>query len=223
MVTKLTVVFFIFSGDFMQIYVDFDDVVSETALHFSGLVKEMFGIYVPYGEIRFFNLQKAFALNDRQYTELMEKAHTPEILLSYEETPGASETIRKWMAAGHDVEIVTGRPFFSAPSTKRWLREHGLEDIKVIHVDKYGRQGMDTESKERALTVEEFSRMHFDFAVEDSPSALVHLEKMEGCRTAVFSRPWNVEGVPESNKFFRCSSWKEVDRLLEDYCREMKK
>lgn len=49
----------------MRVYVDFDDVVSETALHFSGLVKEMFGIDVPYSEIKYFNLQKAFALNDR--------------------------------------------------------------------------------------------------------------------------------------------------------------
>lgn len=204
----------------MHIYVDFDDVISETALHFSGLVKEMFGKDVPYGEIKFFNLQKAFDLTDPQYEELMEKAHTPEILLSYEETPGASETLRKWMAAGHEVEIVTGRPYFSAPSTRQWLKEHGLEKLKVIHVDKYGRQEVSSEMEDRALTVEEFSRMHFDFAVEDSPSALVHLEKMDGCKVAVFSRPWNMEGVKEDGKFCRCYSWHDVDRLMENCCGE---
>lgn len=153
---------------------------------------------------------------------MMEKAHTPEVLLSYVETPGAAKTLRKWMDAGHEVEIVTGRPYFSAPSTRQWLHDHELEDLKVIHVDKYGRQGITTESEDRALTVEEFSRMHFDFAVEDSPAALPYLEKMEGCKVAVFSRPWNESHVSENEKFTVCRSWVEINELFESYSKETK-
>ena len=36
----------------MKIYVDFDDILSETALYFSHLVKKMFGKYVPYEDMK---------------------------------------------------------------------------------------------------------------------------------------------------------------------------
>lgn len=202
----------------MHIYVDFDDILSETALHFSNLVKEMFGINVPYEEIKCFNLQQSFNLTDYQYLKLMEKAHTPEVLLSYKETPGASETLKKWIGKGNDVKIVTGRPYSSAEISRRWLKAHNLEGIEIIHVDKYGRQKIDFNSNNRALTVEEFLRLNFEFAVEDSPLALDHLAKMKDCQVAVLSRPWNVNCIPKNEKFIRCSTWHEIDLLFEKYC-----
>lgn len=50
----------------MKIYVDFDDILSETALYFSHLVKKMFGKYVPYENIKSFSLQKSFDLSDEE-------------------------------------------------------------------------------------------------------------------------------------------------------------
>ena len=81
----------------MKIYIDFDDVICETAKYFTKIAKELFGIDVPYRQVQFFNLQKSFDLSDEQYDKLMEAGHLPENLLSYEETPGASETIMKSM------------------------------------------------------------------------------------------------------------------------------
>ena len=77
----------------MKIYIDFDDVICETAEYFTKIAKDLFGIDVPYREIRFFNLQKSFDLDDEQYKKLMEIGHVPENLLSYKETPGAADTI----------------------------------------------------------------------------------------------------------------------------------
>ena len=51
----------------MKIYVDYDDCLCETARRFSRLVDELFGIDVPYENIRYFNLQKSFSLSDDQY------------------------------------------------------------------------------------------------------------------------------------------------------------
>ena len=79
----------------MKIYIDFDDVLCETAEYFTKIAKEMFGIDVPYRQVQFFNLQKSFDLNDEQYEALMKAGHLPENLLNYEETPGASEAINK--------------------------------------------------------------------------------------------------------------------------------
>jgi hypothetical protein len=81
----------------MNIYVDFDDCLCETARYFSGLAKEMFGLDIPYEQIHYFNLQKSFSLTDEQYDQMMIKGHRPEVLLSYEETPGAIQTINRWI------------------------------------------------------------------------------------------------------------------------------
>ena len=81
----------------MKIYIDFDDVICETAKYFTKIAKELFNIDVPYREVQFFNLQKSFDLSGEQYDELMKAGHIPENLLDYEETPGASEVINKWV------------------------------------------------------------------------------------------------------------------------------
>ena len=77
----------------MKIYIDFDDVLCETAKNFTKIAKELFGKDVPYSEVQFFNLKKTFDLNDEQYEELMRVGHLPEQLLNYEETPGASQLL----------------------------------------------------------------------------------------------------------------------------------
>ena len=45
----------------MNIYVDFDDCLCESGKFFSGLVREMFGLDVPYEKMQYFNLQQASA------------------------------------------------------------------------------------------------------------------------------------------------------------------
>ena len=56
----------------MKIYIDFDDVICETAKYFTKIAKELFGIDVPYRQVQFFNLQKSFDLSDVQYVKFME-------------------------------------------------------------------------------------------------------------------------------------------------------
>ena len=100
----------------MKVYIDFDDVLCETAKHFTKLAKELFGIDVPYRQVQFFNLKKTFDLSDEQYEEMMIAGHLPENLLNYEETTGAADTINKWVDEGHEIYIITGRPFNSSSS-----------------------------------------------------------------------------------------------------------
>ena len=117
----------------MKIYIDFDDVICETAKYFTKIAKELFD-----REVQLFNLQKSFDLSEEQYDELMKAGHIPENLLDYEETPGASEVINKWVDEGHEVSVVTGRPFDSYEPSRRWLDEHHLDRILIYFVDKYG-------------------------------------------------------------------------------------
>ena len=147
-----------------------------------------------------------------QYDELMKAGHIPENLLDYEETPGASEVINKWVDEGDEVFVVTGRPFDSYEPSRRWLDEHHLNRIPIYFVDKYGRE-MFKQDHTYNLTLEELYCMHFDFAIEDSPAAFEHVQHFKDCKVAVYDRPWNKQVEFPDESFVRCLDWKEIDRL----------
>ncbi len=197
----------------MNIYVDFDDCLCETARTFSTLVYDLFQIDVPYEKIKYFNLQQAFDLTDEQYEELMEKGHKPEILLSYEETPGAREVLNEWAGKGHTVSIITGRPFRSFEPSRQWLDQHGFRDIKLYCLNKYGRDGS-VYAGDYSLELEDYYKMHFDYAIEDSPTAFRFFDHLPDLNVLVFDRPWNqMPAFPGAN-YRRCYDWKKIKEIV---------
>lgn len=197
----------------MNIYVDFDDCLCETALHFTYLVKDLFDIDVPYEEIKYFDLQKSFSLTSEQYEEMMIKAHVPEVLLSYEETPGASETINSWIDQGHDVSIVTGRPDSAYEASRQWLDQHGLERVKLFCLNKYGRDSF-IKNSQFNLELDDYYKMHFDVAVEDSPKAFKFFDHLTELKVMVFDRPWNRECEFPGDGYTRCTGWNMISGLV---------
>ena len=195
----------------MNIYVDFDDCLCETARHFSGLAKDMFGTNVPYENINFFNLQKSFSLTDKQYEDMMAEAHKPEILLSYAETPGAADTLNSWVDEGHDVSVITGRPFNSYEPSREWLDRHGLGRIKLYCLNKYGRDSF-YQNTEYSLELEDYYKMHFDIAVEDSPHAFKFFDHLPDLKILVYDRPWNHNVELPGDNYIRCFDWNEIER-----------
>lgn len=200
----------------MKIYVDYDDCLCETARNFSDLAVEMFGKNVPYEKIRYFELDKSFDLNEEQFVQFMSKGHEPDVLLSYEETPGASEVINEWLSEGHDVSIITGRPFSSYEPSRQWLDRHGLKDVKLYCLNKYGRDGFIKDS-DFSLELEDYYRMKFDVAVEDSPKAFRFFDHLPDLKVMVYDRPWNRECELPGDNYTRCAGWelirKNVARL----------
>ena len=192
-----------------NIYVDFDDCLCETARYFSRLVASLYGLDVPYEKIKYFNLQKSFSLSDEKFENMMIKAHEPEELLSYEETPGAVETINEWINEGHNVKIITGRPSSAFDASRKWLNQHGLERTELFCLNKYGRSNFIKGSK-FTLELENYYKMPFDFAVEDSPAAFKFFEHLENLKVLVFDRPWNQEVELQGEKFKRCLNWNMI-------------
>lgn len=192
----------------MNIYVDFDDCLCESGKFFSGLVSEMFGLDVPYEKMRYFNLQQAFGLTDEQYRQLLVKGHEPERLLSYEETPGASDVINEWIRKGYDVSIITGRPYSSYEASRLWLDRHGMRDARMLIMDKYGRETA-ARKEDYILDPEDYYRMKFDYAVEDSPSAFRFFDHLPHLKVLVFDRPWNRTAELPDN-YTRCLGWEEI-------------
>ena len=197
----------------MRIYVDYDDCLCETARSFSEIAVEMFGKHIPYENIRYFELDKSFDLNDEEYERFMKKGHEPEVLLSYEETPGASKVINEWISQGHEVSIITGRPYSAFEPSRQWLDEHNLKNVPLYCLNKYGRDSF-IKNSDFSLELEDYYKMHFDFAVEDSPKAFKFFEHLPNLKVMVFDRPWNREAVFPGPNYTRCSGWDMIGKII---------
>ncbi|MCR4849926.1 MAG: 2-dehydropantoate 2-reductase [Lachnospiraceae bacterium] len=197
----------------MNIYIDFDDCLCETARYFSNMVSDLFGKDVPYEKIRFFNLQDSFDLTDEQYEFMMIEAHKPEALLAFEETPGAVMTVNGWIDEGKNVSIITGRPFGAYEASREWLDRHGLDRVRLYCLNKYGRDNF-IKGSDFSLEVEDYLKMQFDLAVEDSPAAFRFFEHMPDLRVMVYDRPWNRECEFPTGKYRRVYDWDSIDKAV---------
>jgi len=177
----------------MRIYVDMDDVLCETAVALCGMAEREFGRRVAYENVRDFDLQKVFSLSDAEMDRFREISHMRDTLASFTETVGAVAGVRSLAEAGHEVEIVTGRPPISHPGTSDWLKAAGLEDLPVLYVDKYDRADVFARrpGDPPLVRFEDLEARGYDVAIDDSPLALRRLAGWRNTRVLVFSRPWN--------------------------------
>lgn len=198
----------------MRIYIDFDDVLCETARHLSDLARELFGRQVPYEAITSFNLQHAFSLSDAEIVALMEYAHRDDFLSNLTPEPGSLDSVRVLESHGHELVVVTGRPAASHRGSRDWLCKHGLSHLGLLHVDKYGRADMRrTDNAVPTLDLDAFAAQHFDVAIEDSPTALDLLVPRNDCLVIVYDRPWN-RRYAEAANMRRSASWAEIVDLI---------
>lgn len=198
----------------MKIYIDFDDCLCETAKYFSKLVADRFGKDVPYENIRYFDLKRSFSLTEEQYEQMMLEGHTPEALLSFEETPGAVDSVNAWLDQGYDVSIITGRPNSAYEASRMWLDQHGLMRVKLYCLNKYGRDSF-IKNSEFSLELEDYYKMHFDYAIEDSPNAFRFFNHLRDLKVMVFDRPWNQECEFPGENFQRCFNWEMIRNLVD--------
>ena len=176
-----------------RIYVDMDDVLCQTALHLLGIIERVFGKRISYGQLTVFDLGKACDLEAEQVELLLELAHQPDELLALEPVAGAVESLSQWAAVGCEIAVVTGRPPTAYESSLAWLQRKGIPHHKLLIVDKYGRfTGEDTVG----ISLEDFSRQRFSWAVEDSLAMATYLAAEMGIKVALFDRPWNQDEAP---------------------------
>jgi hypothetical protein len=152
-------------------------------------------------------------LTDDEYDLLMEEGHRPEVLLSYEETPGASKVLNDWIDQGYEVTIITGRPISTYDISRIWLDEHGLSRLKMLCLNKYGRD-MFIKNSSFNLEMDDYYKMNFDFAIEDSPMAFKFFDHLPKLNVMVFNRPWNQECVFPNSNYFRCDGWEQIQERV---------
>ncbi len=204
----------------MKLYVDCDDVVTETARHLAGLRRRE-GAWAPaYEDIHDFDLHRSFRMDEATYRDFMERAHSDDELLALEAVPGACETLRAWRDDGLDPVIVTGRPAFSHAASREWLDRRGLADIPLLLVDKYNRTLGPTAEGVEVVPFRNLRGMGFDLAVDDAPPALDLLARSGLCPYVVFDRPWNrgyrppADAVGGAGAPPHVRDWRELDALV---------
>ena len=121
-----------------MIYIDLDDVACETCDRLAAFARQFFDRDVTVESMIDYDLRISFNFDEETYRTYMRRFHATE-LLDIPETPQACRIIREWFADGLDPVIVTGRPTYSHAETRQWLDNHGLGDIRILHVDKYAK------------------------------------------------------------------------------------
>lgn len=199
------------------IYIDFDDVLCETARALTRLLEREFGKIVAFDDIHTFNLGESFGIGETELQHLMECGHQPDVLAGFEPVAGAREELTRWADAGYEIEIVTGRPAATLEASTTWLERHGMPYSSIIFVDKYGRELM-AEGAHRAISLEALYAREYCLAIEDAPHMAGYLLANMRMPVAVIQRPWNINNpIAESEtraRLFRCRDWEHITELF---------
>ena len=188
------------------IYVDLDDVISETTRHYVKIIEHEFGKSVNFENITSFDLKESFSLSRREYEHFFELVHKPEIILELEPVEGVSDVLRKWKEMGYEISVITGRLTSAYESSLEWLKLNKIPFDFFNMVDKYSRDGMD---KNIAMSLESFSEMEFTAAIEDSVEMASFISRVMKRKVFLYDRPWN-RSVSGDNYIHRCMSWNDI-------------
>ena len=65
-----------------------------------------------------------------------------------------------------------------------------------------------------SLELDDYYRMRFDYAIEDSPLAFPFFNHLPELQVMVFDRPWNrLSDLPGSN-YRRCYDWDSIREII---------
>lgn len=198
-----------------SIYVDFDDVLSETARTLADIVAMRFQRKIAFEDIHSFDLCISFGLDPRQQEVLIQMFHDAEILESIPPVEGAAEGLRIWQDAGYAIHVVTGRPPETCQPSENWLKHHNIPYEAITFVDKYGR-GHQTIPGVNQMSLTDLKSRQFDLIVDDSPDMAILFGKQTKQSVALFDRPWNQQlGSFEAQpNVMRCHNWQELIECL---------
>ena len=199
--------------DSRQIYVDYDDVLSETALAFTEVLKREFGKTVEFDDIFSFNLGESFGLSPAEVSELMDLFHEPDNLCLLQPVRGSIDALQQWANAGFEICVMTGRPPATHDVSLEWLLARGVPYSSLTFVDKYGRVNP-PRTDVAVLSLDELCRRRFCVAVEDAPAMAGFLAQHMIAPVALLHRPWNAGGVEigkeASRQIHTCRDWDEI-------------
>jgi len=194
-----------------SIYIDMDDVLTESNQTFLRVLERDFNKKIAYSQIKTFDLQKSFGLSDDDYASFFDRIHQPHEMLQHTPVAGSRETLRLWHENGYKISILTGRPLHSRSVSLEWLNRHEVCHDAFFIVNKYGR---DVCEGEMSMSLKTLENQSFDFAVEDSGQMAQFLSETMNLKVALLDRPWN-RSMSFNSNVHRCSDWMEIKTKFE--------
>jgi len=193
------------------IYIDFDDVLCETARALLHIIKAEFGKTTAFEDIFSFDLTASFDLDEAQTDRLFDLFHDEDVLAGFAPVPGSAEAVRQWHALGAEIHIVTGRPPATHVASVDWLAAHDVPYHQITFVDKYGRNHDRVDAVEM-LTLDELRQRKYSLAIDDSPSTLRFMAEHTDIPIVIMDRPWNVTlgTLGDDSRIMRCATWADV-------------
>ena len=191
------------------IYVDLDDVLSETARGFLALLERDFGRTISFEEITSFELSRSFRLTPEEVERFMHAAHRDEVLAGFQPIEKALPVLHEWRRKGYRIEVVTGRPPSTQAVSERWLQGAGVPHSGLTFLAKYAFSSSDNGGPQPRPLVD-LRRDEFCLAIEDSLETARYLADNLGFPVALLDKPWNRTGGEELDGVRRCHGWDEV-------------
>jgi len=202
----------------LKFYVDFDDILAETANRICEISKGMFGTTATFEQIKDFNLKKSLNITHDQYEKLMEMTHDDKLLATYLPIEGAKEAINLFASKGVIIEVVTGRPPYTLEASKMWLEKYGFIYSRIVFVDKYGRFEDDEDD---VLTLDDIKNSDYDVMIDDAPIMLSFIAKEMTTPIGVLQRPWNEKWLSEqaesNHTILQGSAWNNLKDAITEY------
>ncbi|THB79741.1 MAG: bifunctional metallophosphatase/5'-nucleotidase [Desulfobacteraceae bacterium] len=193
------------------IYVDMDDVLTESNLIFLDVLEREFNKKVGYEDIHTFDLKVSFGLTEDEFERFFECIHQEDEMMKQTPVPGSKETLQHWQDQGYEVKILTGRPVASEGVSVDWLARHGYAYDSFTIVDKYNRAASKGNG---SMSLERLAECSFDLAIEDSGKMAQFLSETMGVQVALLERPWN-RSMDFNGNVARCADWQEIKTRFE--------
>jgi len=172
------------------VYIDFDDVLCESARTLAELAGVRYGKTVLFEEIHSFDLGRSFGLDPHEQEDMIGLFHDEEVLASIPPISSAVAGMQAWAAAGCRLEIVTGRPPSTQAVSRAWLEQYHVPFDGITFVDKYQRGHGPVEGV-RQCTLADVAAGHYALVVDDSPDMILYLSQASRLPLVLFDRPWN--------------------------------
>jgi len=194
------------------VYIDFDDVITETGQACIEVLQQEFGRTADFEDLTTFDLQVSLGLTDTEFEHFFQVLHRPEVVLNYQPIKGAVEGLNHWADQGIKIAIVTGRSTSTYDASLEWLEHYNVSYDSFTMVNKYQREDSD---QSIAITLEELTQRKYSLAVEDSDKMAAFLSEEMGIQVALFDRPWN-RNMKSNDKVTRYHSWDQLKKIKPD-------
>lgn len=177
----------------MVILVDMDDTIESLLQAWVKGVNEKYGRSVRVEEVRSWDVSAAFP--GLSFEQVYEIPVQPGFWKTVEPIPGAAEALQRFMAAGHEVYIVTATPYLSVPEKMTDLLFRCFPFL----------------TWDQLIITSRKQLIRGDVLIDDGTHNLEGGDYIKILMTA----PHNLSYDAEANGMIRVSNWAEVESVIQ--------